>query len=133
MRLPRHESLKVAETILRRLEGMGIPGATKENICVRCYSNGREQGYRITVYKSVYWIDCCFALDRGSDSIVLYFSNWNELSPFSLPTDRMYEARERISARTKKLGGPVELAAYRLQKFFRKALAVRAPVKLVKE
>jgi hypothetical protein len=67
-----HTSLKRAERILGMVKLGGLSKAEREEVCVRAYSNCREQGYAVTVNGLKTKLMLAFAECRGSDSIVVY-------------------------------------------------------------
>lgn len=95
MKLKLNESLRVALEVFKRID---VPAVVADQIGMRTYNNGREQGIRLTriTLKLDKQRDVCFAENRTSDDIVVYISKPGEVSGVfgDFPTERAYQERK---------------------------------------
>ncbi len=125
MKIVKHHSLQLADSLLAMVQWMAEGADPDESVDVRVFSNGREQGYRLTVNvdgeKSVH---VAFAQQRASDLIVVYTFPGVDFQT-GLPTDEdMKNEWENKEFSVSKL---FMATLYVLEKL-KKAIASRRPV-----
>ena len=118
MRLKKHYSMEASDRVLRQLKKLDVSIVLKHvEVVVSAFSNGREQGYHLLLYRDNIRNSnaVSFAQQRTSDDIVVYYGNEND---FDITTNHPVDWDKKKFFRYNELDKCVAFIADQLTKEF---------------